>query len=168
MTISKLILISFISLFVFSPLSYAAKAEIKWTNPDKYRDIQAGDENRKAFRKRVFSTFEKHFAKLAEKLPAEQTLKIEITNVDLAGDVNIGSIVHRIRIVTDLYFPSMKFSYQLTNADNRVIKSAKVDLKDMGFMLTNNLRYRNESFSYDKKMLADWFKKTFKDDFIKK
>ncbi|MBL4910873.1 MAG: DUF3016 domain-containing protein [Alteromonadaceae bacterium] len=167
MTKTNLILMVILSAMIISPVSYAAKTEIKWTNPEKYRDIRAGDENRKAYKERVFSTFEKHFAKLAEKLPAEQTLKIEITDVDLAGDVNIGSVVNRIRIVTDLYFPSMKFSYQLINADKSVVKSADVSLKDMGFMYVNNFRYRNQSFSYDKKMIADWFKKTFKDDFIK-
>jgi len=168
MTTSKFILMSFITVVVFAPLSHAAKTEIKWTNPDKYRDIRAGDENRKAYKERVFSIFEKHFAKLAEKLPAEQTLKIEITDVDLAGDVNIGSLVNRIRIITDLYFPSMKFSYQLINADKSVVKSADVSLKDMNFMYVNNFRYRNQSFSYDKKMIADWFNDTFKEYYIKK
>jgi len=168
MNMSNVLIMSFISAVVFSPLSYAAKTEIKWTNPDKYRDIRAGDENRKAFRKRVFTTFEKHFAKLAKKLPAKQTLKINITNVDLAGDVDIGSSINRIRILTDLYFPSMTFSYQLLDADNNIIKSAEVNLKDMGYLYHNNLRYGNGSFGYDKKMIAGWFNKTFKDDFIKK
>ncbi|PCI59077.1 MAG: hypothetical protein COB35_12185 [Gammaproteobacteria bacterium] len=164
----KLILISLILIALISPPSSAAKSEVTWTNPEKYRDIKAGDENRKTFKTRVFKTFEKHFAKLAEKLPEGQTLKIDVTDVDLAGDVDIGGIINRIRIVTDLYFPRMKFSYNLINADNTSIKSGEINLKDMGFMLGSNLRYRNDSFGYDKKMIAQWFKDTFKDDYIKK
>jgi len=164
----KLMVIVLLSFALISPPSSAAKSEIKWNNPEKYRDIKAGDENRKAFKARVYKTFEKHFAKLAEKLPENQTLKIEINDIDLAGDVNIGGGINRIRIITDLYFPRMKFSYNLLNADNTSAKAGEINLKDMSFMLGSNLRYRNDSFGYDKKMIAEWFKDTFKDDFVSK
>tara|TARA_R110000744_G_scaffold203536_3_gene322425 strand:- start:609 stop:1109 length:501 start_codon:yes stop_codon:yes gene_type:complete len=144
----------------------AAQVEVKWTNPDKYTDVDAGEEHRQHFKDRTFKAFEKHFAKLAELLPENQKLIFDITNVDLAGDVNFGG-VKRIRIVKDLFFPRMEFSYQLLNADNSVIKSEEVSLKDMGFMMHSGLRYRNQTLGYEKEMLDDWFKKNFENEMVK-
>lgn len=140
--------------------SFAADVEVEWTNPDKYRDIDAGDSHRKHFKERTFKSFEKHFNKLAQSLPAEQKLVINVTDVDLAGDVNFGGI-HRIRIIKSIYFPRMEFSYKLLDAEKNIIKEDELSLKDMSFMIGTRLKYSNESLSYEKDMLDDWFRKTF-------
>lgn len=137
----------------------AAEVEVKWTNPDKYTDIKAGEGHRKKFQEQTFKTLEEHFAKMAKMLPEQQKLLLDVTNLDLAGDVNYG--IKRIRIIKDIFTPRMKFSYQLLNADNTVAKSEEVSLNDMGFLMHNNLKYRSESLKYEKKMLDDWFRKTF-------
>jgi hypothetical protein len=138
----------------------AADVEVKWTNSDKYSDIDAGEEHRKHFKERTFKSFEKHFSKLAAKLPENQKLVLDIANIDLAGDVRHGGM-NRIRVVKDIYFPRMEFTYQLLNSDNTVVKGEDVSLKDMGFLMGNGLKYRNQSLGYEKKMLDDWFKDTF-------
>lgn len=138
----------------------AAEVEVKWTNSDKYTDIDAGEEHRKHFKERTFKSFEKHFAKLAKSLPENQKLVFDITNVDLAGDVNHGGM-KRIRVVKNIFFPRLEFSYQLLDADNTVVKSDDVSLKDMGFLMHNGLKYRSQSFGYEKEMLDDWFEETF-------
>lgn len=143
-----------------SQIVQAAQVEVQWSNPDKYTDIDPGQEHRQRFKDRTFKEFEKHFAKLAESLPENQKLLFDITNVDLAGDVNFGSM-QRIRIVKSIFFPRMEFSYQLLNADNTVIKSEAVALKDMGFLNHTRLKYNHQFLSYEKELLDDWFKKTF-------
>jgi len=147
-------------------LAQAAQVEVKWSNPDKYSDVDAGEEHRQHFKDRTFKAFEKHFAKMAELLPEQQKLVFDITNIDLAGDVNFGGM-KRIRIVKDIFFPRMEFSYQLLNADNSVIKNGEVALKDMSFLMHSGLRYRNQTLGYEKEMFDDWFKKTFENDMIK-
>jgi len=64
-------------------------------------------------------------------------------------------------VVKNIFFPRIEFSYQLLNADNSVVKSEDVSLKDMGFLMHNGLKYRSQSFGYEKEMLDDWFKDTF-------
>jgi len=147
--------------FLLSPNAFAASSEVTWTDYKSYRDINEGNEGRKQFRERTFKDFEKHFAKLAATLPEGQTLKIDVTDVDLAGDTNAGGI-NRMRIVKHMYSPRMNFSYQLLDADGKVIQSEEVVLKDMNFMSGSNLKYRNKSLGYEKKMLDDWFEETFK------
>jgi hypothetical protein len=116
---------------------------------------------KKHFRERTFNEFEKHFAKLAESLPEDQLLKIEVTDVDLAGDTNAAGI-NRVRIIKELYIPRMEFSYQLLDANSKVVLADEVKLKDMNFMSNSQLKYRNKPLGYEKKMLDDWFEKTFK------
>jgi hypothetical protein len=144
------------------PNAMAASSEVTWTDYEKYRDIHEGKEGRKHFRERTFKQFEEHFSKLASTLPENHTLKIDVTDVDLAGDTLAGG-VNRMRIVKDIYSPKMTFSYQLADENGTVIKEEEVKLKDMNFMSNNSLKYRNESLGYEKHMLDKWFKKTFRE-----
>jgi hypothetical protein len=146
--------------FLISPNVFAATSEVTWTDYKSYRDIDPGNENRKSFRDRTFKSLEKHFTELASNLPKDQILKIDVTDVDLAGDTNAAGI-HRTRIIKQLYSPRMNFSYQLIDADGKVVKSDDVVVKDMNFMSGNNLKYRSKSLGYEKKMLDDWFEETF-------
>jgi len=154
-------LVAVLSFFSLPEISNAATLKVTWTDYEKYRDIKSGSESRKHFRERVFSDLEKHFAKLASSLPEDQVLKIDVTDVDLAGDTLSGGI-NQLRIVKDIYLPRMHFSYRLVHADGSVIASDNVVLKDINFMMGNNLKYRNTSLGYEKKMLDDWFTDTFK------
>jgi hypothetical protein len=159
LTITLLVMITFVSL---PKLACAATSEVTWIDHEKYRDIQPGSESRKHFRERIFYDLEKHFSKLAQGLPEGQVLKIKVTDLDLAGDTYIGGI-NQLRVIKSMYFPRMNFSYELVNADGRtIVTSDEIALKDMTFMMTSNLKYRNKSLGYEKKMLDDWFAETFK------
>lgn len=148
-------------------MTMAAESEVTWTNPEDYRDIRPGNTStRKKFQEHVFSELEEHFAKLAAKLPEDQKLIIDVTDVDLAGDVRIGAM-NQVRIVKDIYHPRIKFSYQLMENDGTEVVADEINLKDMSFLTGSIMRYRNDSFGYEKKMLDDWFKKTFKEHVVK-
>lgn len=164
------ITITLLAMFTFFALPqavYAATAEVTWTDHEKYQDIKSSNGGRKHFRERIFVDLEKHFAKLAANLPEGQVLKINVTDVDLAGDTHSGG-VNQLRIVKDIYAPRMNFSYSLVDADGRIVTSDDIVLKDMNFMMGSNLKYRNKSLGYEKKMLDDWFDDTFKSFVVKK
>lgn len=156
-----------ISTLLLTPTAFSANSEVIWTDYKSYRDINEGNDGRKQFRERTFKYFEEHFAKLAATLPTDNTLKIDVVDVDLAGDTHIGGI-NRTRIVRHMYSPRMNLSYQLLDADGTVIQSDNVVIKDMNFMSGSNLKYRNRSLGYEKKMLDDWFDKTFKEMIMSK
>jgi hypothetical protein len=162
------IFVLFISFAFLAPSVMAANVEIKWTEPSNYRDVQPSNNgSRKNFEEQTFKNLEKHFTKLASQLPENQTLKIEVTDIDLAGDVNYGGI-NRLRIIKDIHFPRIEFSYELIDNDKKSIVSGEVNLKDMNFMMGARLKYRNDSLGYEKKMLDDWFKDTFLEYMVKK
>jgi hypothetical protein len=147
--------------------AFSADSKVTWTDYKSYRDINEGNNGRKQFRESTFKKFEKHFSKLAANLPENQTLKIDVTDVDLAGDTHIAGI-SRVRIIKEIYSPRINFLYQLLDAEGKVIQSDDVVVKDMNFMSGINLKYRNTSLGYEKKMLDDWFEKTFKQLIITK
>jgi len=62
-------LLSFVVVISQTTAVQPAQVEVKWTNPDKYTDVDAGEEHRQHFKDRTFKAFEKHFAKLVESLP---------------------------------------------------------------------------------------------------
>jgi len=157
--VSNISLITLVLLIVTWNVA-AGESEVTWTNPEKYTDIRAGNENRSKFKARIFRHFEKHFTHLSEKLPEGQTLKVNVTNVDLAGDVRFDTM-DRIRVIRELYIPRMAFTYELVAADNSVVKSGEVDLKDMGFMQHSSNIGRHKAIFYEKVMLNKWFKHTF-------
>jgi len=152
---------------VLSANTFAASSEVTWTDYKSYRDIHEGNSGRTQFRERIFKDFEKHFSQLAATLPEGQTLKIDVTDVDLAGDTHVGGI-DRMRIIKHMYSPRMNFSYQLVDIKGEVIQSDDVVVKDMNFMSNTSLKYRNQSLGYEKKMLDDWFEKTFKELIVRK
>jgi len=73
-----------------------------------------------------------------------------------------------MRIIKHMYSPRMNFSYQLVDIKGEVIQSDDVVVKDMNFMSNTSLKYRNQSLGYEKKMLDDWFEKTFKELIVRK
>lgn len=164
LTIALLVMLTF---NLLPNVVYAATSEVTWTDYENYRDIHSGSEGRKHFRERTFKSFDKHFAKLAENLPKGQVLKINVTDVDLAGDTHSGGI-NQLRVIKDIYFPRINFSYELINTDGSIIASGEIVLKDMNFMMGSNSKYRNKSLSYEKVMLDDWFTKTFKELVVEK
>lgn len=154
----NVVLIS-VSSLLLTFVSSAATSEVTWTNSDKYRDVDAGIGHRAKFKARTFAHFEKHFATLATKLPEGQTLLIDVQDVDLAGDVHQN--MQRVRVIKGVFFPRIKFSYQVIDSNKKSISSGDVNLKDMNFMMGSKLRYNQDSLGYEKRMLDEWFEKTF-------
>ncbi|WP_448549082.1 DUF3016 domain-containing protein [Thalassotalea fusca] len=153
-------IVAMLSMFILLPNAMAGTSEVTWTSPEKYRDIRPATESKKRFEDSVMKNLEAHIVELAAKLPEGQMLKVNVTDVDLAGDVNYSGS-RQIRVVKDIFFPRIKFGYKLESANGEVISQGDVDLKDMNFLHHNRLKYRNDRFGYEKKMLDDWFNDTF-------
>lgn len=148
------------------PTVHAGLSEVKWTEPDSYVDIRPGNESRKSYQQHVFKNIEKHIAKMAEKLPEGQTLKMDFKDVDLAGDVRFGTM-DRIRVVKEMYSPRLEFSYQVVGKDGSVLAEGEENIRDMNFLYGQSLKYKNDSFGYEKKLLDEWFEDAFEDKLAK-
>ena len=123
------VLLSALSFLSVAPMALAAESEITWNEVDDYRDLRPGNlSTKKKFQEHFFSDIEEHVAKLAVTLPEGQKLSMTVTDVDLAGDVRIGSM-SEVRIVKNIYHPRIEFSYKLTNADGSMVVEDSINLK---------------------------------------
>ncbi|GAA0200334.1 hypothetical protein GCM10009123_04610 [Kangiella japonica] len=136
------------------------RIQVEWSDFNDYRDVRAASEPRGTFHKRVKKSFEKFFKEYSKELPEGQTLSIKILDLDLAGHVELGS-TRDIRVMKDIHFPRMNFSYTLTGADGKVLKEGEAKLKDMNYLYHEKTwkRYR-EGFYYEKRMFREWFEDT--------
>jgi len=152
-------------LLVSAVMAQAANVEIVWIEPEKYRDIRGGNEPQKSFQERVIKTLSGFFEAAAEELlPEDQTLYLTITDVDLTGDVEYFflNFPNGIRVMRDVHFPSIEFAYELRDSAGNLLKSGDENIKDMGYRFAGVRYINNPPFNYEKRMIDDWFRKTFK------
>ena len=144
-----------------------AQVEINWEHPEKYRDVRPTMESRIKFREHTFEQLHEYIQELAAQLPDDQKLVLNVTDLDLAGQVwpasfvGFGNSTSDVRVVKHVDIPRMSFSYKLLDTAGEVIQEGDVDLKDMSFMDRANRFFTSENLRYEKNMLKSWFKDEF-------
>lgn len=166
MSLIKSLMLAFICVFAGTAIAETAKVNITWSNPDDYKDIQkSAGESEQTFRERIASNIQAHMDKLAEGLPEDSTLNMNVTNLTLAGSVRTSGAAgsyQDVRVVEDGYRARMSFSYQLLDASGQAVKQGEENLKSPMSGGSISRTARNEPFEIEKKMLTRWFKNTFK------
>jgi hypothetical protein len=140
-------------------IASAAGVEIEWQDPGKYRDIRAGNEGQQDFEQRVTAALTRSFEDAAaDHLPDTQSLHVTITDVDLAGDVEYFFLdfPQGIRVMRDVYFPSISFTYELKEVDGSVIASGEENIKDMGYRFSGMTFINDPPFNYEDRLIHDW------------
>jgi hypothetical protein len=132
----------------------AGKIELTWVEPEKFADSGHTAADRAA----TLQALGEHVQRLAGELPNGQTLKIEVTDLNLAGEVRFtpSRDVRVLRNRAD--WPTMQVRYTLV-ADGRVLKSGQTRLSDMNYGFTQ----RRDAYGYEKRMIDTWFRAEFGD-----
>ena len=135
-----------------------AGTEVHFTKPDQFTDVPFDPHERED----VLNELTRHFEKLGASLPPGQTLKIDVTDVDLAGRDNPSMRAGRdIRVMNGRAdWPRMRLHYVLEQ-DGKVISSGDAALSDMSYMTRINHYFSNEKLRYEKLMIDDWYANTF-------
>ncbi|NOU53184.1 DUF3016 domain-containing protein [Pseudoalteromonas sp. JBTF-M23] len=134
--------------------AYAGEGKVHFKDFNDYRDVYPSNEVKGAFHKRLAKQFEKHVAKLAEKLPDGYKLDVTFNDIDLAGEARFN--MDNIRVVKDIYFPRLDISYRLVDNKGQQVIEATEELKDMSF-LDRIKSGREGSLYYEKRLLDQWF-----------
>lgn len=139
-----------------APLAWAG-ATVTFVNPDKFIDVPFSLHERETALKQL----EAHFVRLAARLPAGQDLKVEVTDLDLAGTEQPGRFGREIRVLKGMAdWPRIDFKYSV-EAQGKVVKSGSAQVKDMSYLQRANRYPNDEPLRYEKRMLDDWFKSEF-------
>lgn len=143
---------------VLAALPSHAATVVTFTDPDRYTDVA----NQRWETQSTLDTLEKHIKRLGDRYIApNDTLRIEVLDIDLAGWVRMGGRApNEVRVVRGKAdWPSMKVRYTLESRGGTSTKETTISdptYLDHGMRINSS-----ESLYYEKRMLDDWFRSTF-------
>ena len=134
--------------------AFAGTATVSYAPLDKMTDVPRFASDREGMQ----AHFREHVERLAEKLPANQRLKVEFVDIDLAGDQFPRVAIQDVRVLKGRAdWPRMELRWSIEQ-DGAVVGGGESKLADPNYLMSTN-RYNNEMYGYEKEMLDDWFRK---------
>ena len=141
------------ALLAASTLAVAAgKVEVQFPSVPFYAD--AGDGTVEIERtKRVLAD---HIATWQDRLPAGQTLRVEVLDIDLAGEIDHFH-PQRIRVLgATADSPRLHLRFELRQV-GRVLDAGEARLLDTGYLWRVAKRYEQRALHHERRMLDDWY-----------
>lgn len=136
-----------------------AGVSVTFVAPERFADR---DFRSSAKRAGILREFEKYFDQLgARYLKDGQSLRIEVLNIDLAGQYEPWQPqFDDVRIMRDITPPRFKLRYALRQG-GKVLISGEENVTDMTYLWNSSARASSRRFAYEKDMLRDWFRNRF-------
>lgn len=131
-----------------------AQAEVSFKDPDNFSDLGETHWDRQNAMKQI----EEHLKRQADRELAGKQLKIEFTDIDLAGELEPRAAANRVRVLRTVTIPRMEFTYTLSE-NGKVLEQGKATINDMNYQSSTNRYFDSEPFRYEKRMLDDWMAK---------
>lgn len=140
-----------------------ASANVEFFEPLKFTDVRdsyLGDHDRTTYLQQLRDHL---LDKAKYYVPEGHTLNVTFTDVDMAGDFEPwrGPTWSDIRVVKDIYPPRLNLAFRLTDAEGRVVKEGKRELRDLAFMMKITMGFRDDPVRHEKALLDDWLRSEF-------
>ena len=131
----------------------AGQVEVSYVKPADFRDAGRGE----AERDRTMKTLTQYLRNFASRLPDGQTLRIEVTDIDLAGEVYPNRSLTDLRVLRGgADGPHVDLRFTLLDA-SRTLKSGEVRLSDPAYLFGVQRPPIDSDLSHEKRMLKRWF-----------
>jgi len=146
--------------FALAAAASAASADVQvnFIHPEKFTDTK--DNN--GFRQPdVLKDIEAHLVAQAEKRLPGRDVRFEVSDVDLAGEVE--PFVWRgqwLRVMRTITSPSIELSWEVREA-GKVVQQGRTRLRDMNYQDGFNVYYSGDSLRYEKRMIDRWMQREF-------
>ncbi len=135
-----------------SPAQAGGGVEVNWLQPEQYSDAGRSVIDRE----RTLKSLAMHIQTLGRQLPDGQTLRLEVLDLDLAGEMEPWGW-HELRVLRGRAdWPRMTVRYTL-QAGGQTLKAGEAQLADMSYLD----RVRDGELAHEKRMVDRWFKTTF-------
>jgi hypothetical protein len=155
--------IAAMALVVATGPAAAATAEVNFVDPDGYADPGGkGGLRDVPTRETVFREIRAHLSDLAQRnLPADQLLKIDVVEIDIAGRREIlRTGGEDVRIYDDISPPKIVLRFTLS-AGGRVVDSGEERLSNPTYLNTLGRASSGDPIRYERPMLTKWFMARF-------
>ena len=136
----------------------AGTVEVSFIHPEEFSDVGRGsveiEQNTQALGE--------FLKKQAKRLPDGQTLRVEVLDVDLAGELRpfrrSGQEIRVLKGRAD--WPSMKLRYTLLEG-GRALRSGEERISDLNYQFGIHPSQRDEPMAYDRRLLERWITERF-------
>jgi hypothetical protein len=134
-----------------------ASTTVNFVAPEKYADMPFAYYEKD----RVKAGLKEHFEKLGATLPAGEDFKVEVLDVDLAGerDYRAGAPMDLRILRGGADWPRIEVRYSV-ESQGKVLTSGTTQISDMNYLQTFNQYSKNEFLRYEKRMIDKWFKES--------
>jgi hypothetical protein len=131
----------------------AGQVQVKWIEPEKFADVGRGSFDRE----RTLQTLADHLQALGKRLPDGQTLNIEVTDVELAGELEpFTRFHHEVRVLRGRAdWPRISLRYTLSQGE-RTLARGEADLSDPNYLYRSPRLGQGNTLAYEKRLLDDW------------
>ncbi|OIQ47536.1 MAG: hypothetical protein BM565_06005 [Gammaproteobacteria bacterium MedPE] len=132
---------------------------IDWIKPEKFRDVDSANSNKKRYRARVIKDLESYMQQQLPKfLNTGESITLKIYDLDLAGDIRpMMGAGNDIRVVKSIYPPMIDIEYALVDQQGKVIKGQRKRFRDIAFNMGSPMT-SSKSLGYEKAMLKKWMR----------
>ena len=138
-----------------------AEVDVTFTSPETYVDAGLRREGGAQAREIALKTIREQLVTLGERyLAPNQTLKIEVLDIDLAGEIEWWHGPYDIRYMRDYTWPKIRLRYTLEEG-GQPIRSAEETVSDPSYQMNIIATRSGEVMPYEKEMLARWFRSRF-------
>lgn len=133
----------------------AGQAEVRFVEPEHFSDIGRSRPDRE----RALASLSAHLKDLARQLPPGQSLKVEVLDVDLAGELELrsGREIRVLRGATDM--PHIRLRWSLEQAGS-TLRKGEDRLTDLGYLMNRAgvAAASDGDLPHEKRLLTQWFR----------
>ncbi len=135
-----------------------ADVQVKFIQPEKFSDIKDNNGFRDTA---VLKDLEAYLVAQAEKRLPGRDVRINVTDVNLAGEVEpVGRSTQWLRVMRSVTLPFMEMNYEVLEG-GKVVQQGQVKLRDMNYQNGFNMHSSSDPLRYEKRMIDNWFKEQF-------
>ncbi len=145
------------TLLLAGPAATAATVEVRYIEPDNFADIGRSSWDRE----RTMTAMTAYLQKLGQSLPESQTLRFDVTDIDLAGDIRPWGWQELRVLRGQADWPMVSLRYTLVEGE-RTLKSGEARLTDLSYMQgLSSVDRPGAELASEKRMVQRWFTETF-------
>lgn len=141
-------------------LCAAAQADVKVTfvNPEKFSDIR---DNNGFRRPELLNDLEAHMVAETGKVLPGRDVRLNVTDVDLAGEVEpVGRRGQWLRVMRSVTSPMITLSYEIREGDS-IVRQGEAKLRDLDYQSAFNSVSTSDPLRYEKRMFDRWMVREF-------
>ncbi|WP_457421082.1 DUF3016 domain-containing protein [Roseateles sp. P5_E7] len=136
-----------------------ADVQVNFVKPETFVDIK---DNNGFRQEEILKDIEAHLVAQAQKYLPGRDVRINVTDVDLAGNVEpFGRSATWVRVMRTVTLPSISLNYEVLDG-GKVMQQGKAELRDMNYQNGFSSYFNSDTLRYEKRMIDRWFQDEFR------